>query len=1061
MYKLFMFCAVLLCSVSMAEAQTRSVSGKVTSETGESLVGVSVILKGSKVGTFSDDNGKYVINVPQGDAILVFSSIGFKTEEKTVTGSTADVVLVEEIKGLEDVVITAMAITKDVRALGYSTEKVGGEELQSSSEPNVIQGLSSKAAGVQVIGSGGAAGSASYIRIRGNATFTSNDNQPLIVVDGIPIDNSQNATEDLRAGVALSNRAIDLNSADIEDVTVLKGGAAAALYGTRGANGVILVTTKKGALNKPFTVEFSSSLELLKVNKLPALQTQYGQGLGGYSGFGTPTAAFSWGPKISELGYDADGNITDDESVMVGGTKGTVPAINNAEDFFQTGYRSNTNLSISGGSAKNTYYLSIGNSSETGIIPLNSFNRTSVRTTGTAQVTDKLKMTSSLSFTNSGGRRIQQGSNTSGLMLGLLRTTPSFDASNGSDDPEDPSAYLNQDGTQRRYHASYDNPYWTINNNPFEDNVNRLQGFVQADYKFSDWLSFMYRFGTDNYTDRRTQVLALQSRTAVNGRIIEDVYTYSEYNSDLIATANKDFGAIASSLMVGWNVNQRNKDNVYATGDGYSLEGFNNLSNASTIQAGQGVSRRRLAGVYSELNLGYADQYFLTATARGDKASTFGDVSTIIFYPSVSGSWVFSETFGLSNSVFSFGKLRASYAKVGLEPSFGSNRNYFNQAGSSSGWIDGVSFPFGNVTGFTQSNVLGNPDLRPEFTETVEFGVDMRLFRGRLNVDLTWYNQQSKDLIVAVPISGASGFNSSFQNIGQMENKGIELNINGTIIKKKDFRWDAGAVLTRYRNKVISLAPGVDVISLPWGFSGANQRLVKDEAYGTLYGDDWERDADGNALVDADGYPIYSPTEVVVGNPNPDWLLGANSTISYKNFTFSMLWDIRRGGDIWNGTRGALYYFGTHQDVAEDREGTQVWEDVVQGNSGVYAPGTEIDGVDVSGQPNTTPIPNDWRAYAAGPLSGFTGASRPFIEDGSWVRLRSVSITYDFPSSMFEGKSIKGFNVGVSGRNLLLFTNYTGIDPETNLSGTTNSQGADYFNMPNTRGIIFSLRATF
>jgi hypothetical protein len=301
-----------------------------------------------------------------------------------------------------------------------------------------------------------------------------------------------------------------------------------------------------------------------------------------------------------------------------------------------------------------------------------------------------------------------------------------------------------------------------------------------------------------------------------------------------------------------------------------------------------------------------------------------------------------------------------------------------------------------------------------------------------------------------------------YQNIGQMENKGIELNTRIKLVDNNSVKWNAGVVFTRNRNKVVELAPGVDVIDLPWGFFGANQRLVKGEAYGTLYGDDWERDANGNALVDENGYPIYSSTEVVVGNPNPDWLMGVNSDISWGNWSMDMLWDIRQGGDIWNGTRGALYYFGTHADVGGDRSGEFVWTDVKTGNTGVYAPGTIINGEDVSGQANNTPVPADFTSYASGPLSGFTGASSPFIEDGSWVRLRQLSLNYRLPSNYFKsGSTLKGITLGVSGRNLLLFTDYKGIDPETNLSGATNSQGADYFNMPNTKGVIFSLKANF
>ena len=511
--------------------------------------------------------------------------------------------------------------------------------------------------------------------------------------------------------------------------------------------------------------------------------------------------------------------------------------------------------------------------------------------------------------------------------------------------------------------------------------------------------------------------------------------------------------------MLGFNANQRNLNNLYGQGDGLVVNDFYNMSNAATQLVTQDIDRRRISGFYGEATLGYAEQLYLTLTARRDQASTFGDVGESIFYPSASLGYVFSDylkeaTGGLD--WLSYGKLRASWAKVGIEPGFGTNTTYFAQSQAGSGWINGLDFPFLGQAGFTQSNTIGSSDLRPEFTTTTEFGFDLGFMDNRIGLEFTSYNQQSQDLLVAVPIAASSGYTNRWLNAGTMENKGIEIVLNLTPVVTDNIRWDISANFTRNRNKVLELAEGVDVIDLPWGFFGANQRLVAGEAYGTLYGDDWQRDDNGNALVDENGYPIYSSTEVVVGDPNPDWIMGINNTVGWKNWTFDMLWDIREGGDIWNGTRGALYYFGTHEDVADGRGETFVWEDVVMGNSGVYAPGTPN-----AGQPNTSEIVRDETAYTTGPLSGFTGASRPFIEDGSWIRLRQVGITYTFDDDAFKNTFIKGLSLYAQGRNLLLITDYQGIDPETNLSGSTNSQGADYFNMPNTRGYLFGLKANF
>lgn len=987
--------------------------------------------------------------------LIAFSATAFAQNEPD-QGEVPE--LPDVFEQLEEVVVTAGGIAREKKALGFGVEEVKGASIKESGESNIVSGISAKVSGVQVTNSSGAAGAASYIKIRGNATFTANDNQPLMVVDGVPIDNSQIATSDLRAGVANSNRAIDINPDDIESISVLKGGAAAALYGTRGANGVILITTKKGAYGEDFKVNVSSSMEISQVNKMPELQNSYSQGYFGTYGGGTSNP-FSWGPALADLGYDADGNITQDA------TGGVTPYDNTA--FLQRGRRLNNSLTLSGGGQKSSYYLSIANLQDQGIVPLNQFDRTTIRLTGSGQIATNLKATASLAYSNSGGYRVQQGSNTSGLMLGLLRTPPTFDNSNGVTDPTDPAAFLNADGSQRNYRAGggYDNPYWTINMNPFTDDVNRVFGYTKFDWSPVENLLVSYRYGIDQYSDVRKQIISINSRTFPGGSISDEAYAVKEQNHDLTARYSMDLGPIGASFFGGFNANQRDRKYVGTYGTGLVLPNFYNMSNAQNQQAYESFVGRRLWGIYGEAQFDYADWAYLTLTARRDQASTFGNVSTPIIYPSASLSLILTEALGIESDVLNFAKLRASSAQVGSEPGFASNATYFNQAGVGSGWINGISFPYLGVTGFTQSNTLGNPNLLPEYTVTNEIGGEVRMFNNKISADVTLYQQTSKDLIVAVPVAGSSGYTSSFINAGEMTNTGVELQLNANLVKTDDFTWDAGMTFTRNRNIVKKLADGVDVISLPWGFFGANQRLVEGEAYGTLYGDDWARDENGNALVDASGYPIYSSTEVVVGDPNPDYLMGITSAATYKNWSFNMLWDIRQGGDIWNGTRGALYYFGTHADTDVMPDGTKrgetfVWEDVVMGNNGVYAPGTtDADGNDISGQPNTTPILNDIDSYALGPLSGFTGASRPFIEDGSWVRLRNIGVNYRFDADALNGTKLKGLSVGVSGRNIFLRTPYRGVDPETNLSGATNSQGADYFNMPNTMGVIFNLKA--
>lgn len=1054
----FIFGLMMLLALSTtAWAQNKVITGKVVSEAGEALPGVTVQGKGTNTGTQTDIEGKYRIEVPSEVDVLLFRFVGMKTIEETIgSRTTIDVTMVEDSKVLGDVVVVGFGVPTEAKALGYAVEQVSGDRLMQSRETNVISALSGKAAGVQVTNSSGAAGAASYIKIRGNASMTG-ENQPLIVIDGIPINNDQLRTEDLRAGVALSNRAIDLNPDDIAEMNILKGGAAAAIYGSRGANGVILITTKKGQLGKKFSVAYTGSVEVSQVNKLPELQRTYGQGINGRWALTT----LSWGPRITDMRLDANGFAVGADTP--GATSTPARAYNNTEQFFRNGFKYENAINVSGGTDRATYFASISRLTQDGIVPLNTFERTSMRISGMGKVSEKISVSGSANYVKSGGRRIQQGSNLSGLMLGLLRTTPSFDNSNGSDDPKDRRAYLNPDGTQRNYvrGGGYDNPYWTINENPFKDEVNRLIGNIDFSYKATDWLSVRYQLGTDVYSDKRRQVFAVRSRSVPAGRIIEDAYFYREVTGNLFINLEKRFDDFGIAAILGNQINHRALENTYVQGDGLIVPAFYNLSNAQSILATEGKTFIRTSGFFADVRLDYKNMLFATLTGRRDAASTFGNATnSAFFYPSASLAFVFTEAFEAPEWL-TFGKLRISYAQVGNQPPPYVTKTYFGNVGSSfsavSSWLDnGIQYPFFGQIGFSESSVLGNSQLKPEKVNTFEIGTTLKFLDDRAGIDITYYNQRSVDQIFAVPIAASSGYLSRFINAGEMENKGFEISAYFTPIKTNDFTWDINANFTRNRNKVISLAEGVNVINLPWGFSGANQRLVAGEAYGTLYGDDWERDEQGRVLVGLDGVPLVSPLETVVGNPNPDWLAGITNTFTYKGFGLNILFDIRKGGDIWNGTKGALYYFGTHADTENRETATMVFD-------GVYAEsGTNANGQDVQqGQQNNVEIPKDISWYVFGPGSGFTGPSSQFIEDGGWVRLRELSLSYRLNKEWLKKTPFSDLSVILTGRNLALWTKYTGIDPETNLAGATNAQGADYFNMPNTRGFSATLRANF
>ncbi len=1035
--------------VQMSFAQNKTISGVVSDESGP-LPGVGVFIKGTKTGTETDFDGKYSIKTKIGN-VLIFSFVGMKTVEKTVgTSNTLNVVMSND-NVLEEVVVTALGNSKEKRSLGYDVSTVDSERIKEGGETNIVNSLSGKASGVQVTSSSGAAGGSSFIKIRGNASFTGN-NQPLFVIDGIPVTNEGGSDANaLQGSVALSNRMVDINPDDIESVSILKGGAATAAYGSRAANGVVLVTTKKGRYNSDVKITLNTGLEISEVNKLPETNTTYSQGLGSFAG--GSTSGFSWGPAISELGFDATGNITDDTANMVPGSQGTVPSFNNPQNFFQKGIKRTISLSLSGGSAKTRYFISAANLDEEGIVPRNTFKRNNISANINTSINDKFKVGASIKYANTKGRRIQQGSNTSGLMLGLLRTPPSFDNSNGTTNARDQSAFLNADGSQRNYRAGvgYDNPYWTINMSPYTDEVNRVISNLNLKYDLTPEIKLNYRGGADYYTRFFNDFIAINSRTAPAGRITQGSNDRMELDHNFFASFDYNFtNDITFDGTLGYNINSRLFKGTGVQGDGLQVQGFNNIANASTITApaifNTTPSEIRTAALYADATFGYKNYLFMTLTGRLESASTFGpQTDETFFYPSISSSFVFSDAFGIDPDILSFGKLKASYAQVGNQPVFGITETYYGIGGAVTGWTNGTTFPLNGVTSYTFGNAAGNPLLKPEKLTNFEVGTDLKFANNRYGIEFTYYNNKSEDLILAVPVAASSGITNQWINAGTMVNKGYELEFFADIIKNDDFSWTLSGSWTKNINKVEKLADGVDVISLPGGFNSANGRLVKGEAYGTLYGQVWEKDANGNTLIDDNGYPITAAATDIIGDPNPDWIAGITNSLSYKNLDFSFLFDIRKGGDLWNGTKGALYFFGAHGEQVPNR-----------GEYFVY-PGISKS----TGQPNTTPIINDWQSYAGASLSGFTGASEPFVEDGGWVRLRNVNLGYTFKDKWLDNTFVDGLKVTFTGRNLLLWTNYSGIDPETNLSGATNSQGLDYFNMPNTRSYSVNIKATF
>ncbi len=1109
MKKLLLIFAITLGAISFVMAQ-RTVTGTVTGDDGSPLIGATVLVKGTDVGTISDIDGKYSIRVPDGANTLVFSYTGFQTEEVAVGASNVVNATLKSGKVLEEVVVTALGISKSEKSVSYAVQAVDNAELLKANETNFVQSLAGKVAGLQVTGSTGAAGGSSFFLIRGVNTINGN-NQPLLVVDGVPVDNSQLRSGSAVASVAYTNRGIDLNQNDIESVSVLKGAAATALYGSLAGNGAIIITTKKGKTGQQkISVDFSSNLTFSEFNKVPNLQTTYAQGSGGvYRGPETRTA-FSWGPSVDTLRYvnssyaltasqdlNNDGIYDWDKNGFIVGQSSpfasSIPVKTYDHfDFFQTGVASNNNLAITAANANSSLRFSVGFMNETGIIPNNDFERINFGLNADTKLGDKVKLGVGVQYINSGGTRIEQGSNISGVMLGLLRTTPTFDNSGGYSkiDEDHPEAYSFPDGRPRGYRglnsagtSTYDNPYWTAFNNPLQDKVNRIIGNFSVSYDPTSWLNLTWRPGIDYYSDFRKQYFAIYSATLPAGQVFEDQYFSKRWNSDLIATIKRNLtDEIGMSFAIGHNIREFRLDNLFSQGDGLVIPDFYDLSNASSVRtvADNAISRNQ--GFFGVLDLDFNDWLYISGTLRNEKDLSLPEDNNSYWYYSAGGSVVLTEALGVvNNPALSFAKLRGSYGRVGLGTFAYSTDTYFTSGGVGDGWTSGINFPFKGVSAFTFSDVLGNPGLKPEFRDSWEAGIDLRFLRNRIGLDFTYYNSVSKDIILAVPITATSGFGNTIQNAAQLSNKGIEVVLSASPVKTTDFSWDLMVNFTRNKNDVEKLAEGVDQVYLG-GFLGSSTRAVVGVPYGSIFGFGFYKDASGARVIDGREFlpngnpnpdylfPILDPNEKAFESALPDFTIGFRNTLSFKGVSISALLDIKEGGYMWNGTKGALYYFGTHQETADRRNTMELFE----GNLAVFNGEGNLVLYDHDNDPNTPDIPqtsgtntkevlvtqSNWLSTGNG--NGFFGDNtEDFIEETRWVRLRDVSISYTLPKNLLSKAKISHLTLTLSGRNLWLDTPYTGIDPETNLYGASNAQGLDYFNMPGTKSYTIGLQVGF
>ncbi|GAB3917762.1 SusC/RagA family TonB-linked outer membrane protein [Larkinella terrae] len=1025
---------------SLAMAQQIEVSGRVTSEgDGGALPGVNVSVKGTTTGTLTDADGRYNLRVTPGNTVMVFSYIGFETQEVTVENRRSiDITLKQDTKMLNEVVVTALGISREKKALGYASQSVNSDELVQNRQTNMVNALQGKVAGVTISSTGGAPGQGARILIRGiNSIDATRDNQPLFVVDGVLFDNST-STGTTNSGAefrGMSNRAADINPDDIETVNILKGGAATALYGLRGANGVVVITTKSGKTGA-LRGNFSSTFGIDNVNKFPEVQDKYTIG---YSGVYNPQDFFpSWGPTVAE-------------AIKIDPTH-PQKLYNHFKDAYNTGKQFQNNLSFSGGNEKINFLSSIGHLKQEGVIPFTNFEKLSVRLNTNVKFSEQFTTNANLNFINSGGDRY----NADRYNESLSYWSPRYDVRD----------YLNADGSYKAYSPDNGNPIYGAMTNKLRDNVNRLVGGLNFVYTPLKWLSFNYRVGLDTYSEDRKRTAPGPTGTA--GELtFEDnelgfVYQYHTnfraITSTFAASANTKFGeSLNATLRLGHDLYDRRIRSFGAEGNELTVYNYFDLRNAKTITPSQSAEDYRLMGVFGELTFDYKDFLFLTLTGRNDVTSSLLAPNNSFFYPSASLGYVFSNQLKLPTFI-TMGKLRASYAKIGKDAA---------PYSTVSGYASYLNLPSGS-TGFTRGALLGDPNLRPEFTDTYEGGLEMSFLNNRLGVDLTYYHSISKDQIIQVDVTSSTGYVKAAINSGSMRNKGIELILRGTPVRKGKLSWDVNLNFSANRNKILSLRNGLTEINYAsqFGYSSSTvtMKLIPGYAYGNLYGRTYKRyyanaadenptilDKDRPVVIGANGFPVVSTAQKLIANSQPKWIGGITNTVRYGNFSLAVLFDARVGQYRYNQLDNFFAAFGIAK-YTEDRNDTKVFD-------GVLADGTR----------NTKPV---WLGQGKGPdgvdyTNGFyrnvyRGVSENFIEDASWVRLRSASLSYNLPSSILKNTFIKSVRLSATGNNLALWTGYSGYDPETSsTSSGSNVDGFTGFTYPALRSLLFTLNVGF
>ena len=1028
LYVLLVF--FFLGAITQSFAQDKVVTGQVLDESGMPIPGVSVYLKDTTVGATTDFNGEFRLNVVGARPILVFSYIGFQTQEVDLNNKTrVEVTLVPSVENLDEVVVTALGIKQEKKALAYTVTEVAGPVLAETQRENFIEGLAGRVAGVEINTTSGLPGSSSSMVIRGISSL-SGSNQPLFVVDGLPISNQTMSTNVLASmgtatsfenrGIDFTNRAADINPQDIESITILKGPEASALYGIEAASGAVVITTKRGQAGKP-RIDYSNSFRLDRIVEYPEIQQKYGRGANGYT-------------------TEADENLYYFGAEYPEGTQ----FYDNVRAFFQDATTQKHNLSVSGGTEKNQYRVAVSHTKSEGFVPTTGLEKLNITSAITAELNDYISTDVTFDYTRSDNDQTFRGSG--GPLLHLL-LWPSTD---------DATVYLTPGG-HRRYYAPYatavENPFFNVNSNILNSLTDRYKLNTQLTVEPLNWLRFVGQVGVDYFTTKTTIVRHPESESGDSyGGIFDQALSTTRnltFQSYAQITPGTFFdGMVETDLKLGGAVYDYNTFSASATGQDFQAPNLWSINNTrlDTQRAFNNLTQRRLVGLFGSFNANYDNMVFLTLTARNDWSSTLPIKNNSFFYPSAGLSFIFTEldVFDGVSDVLSYGKIRGSVAQVGKDANPYSIRPFYESAMTTGG---------GFRYGFTGPSL----DLRPEMTTSYEYGIETKLFNNRLGFDVTYFNKKSVDQIVQnLRLSYATGFVLMTFNAGEIQNEGIEIQFNASPVRSDNFTWDILANFTKNWSELVSLPGDVSEFynSDTWLYGNVRGGARVGGALTTFTGYDFQKNEEGEILVNpSNGLPLLDTSEwVVVGDRNPDFTVGMTNTFRYKNVSLNFLLDFRVGGDVYNATEHYLTTRGLSKRTL-DRDTPRIVDGILK------------DGLENSGDPTENNIPIDLARNSSYWSSIYPYQS--FIEkDINWMRLRDVTLRYNFNSELLQKtNSIETASIFVTGTDLFLLTNYSGLDPVGNGNsaavGGAGGYGFDYGNFPMPMGINVGLRVGF